>query len=187
MTDRAYNLRMVTLRYDRIDELIGDEKSGRVKSIAALAEISPSYLWELRKGKVPNVSAVVLGRVADALGVSVDYLLGIDQDERGMPVPSADYAQYVARINELAGSLREAMVRIIADAFGLIDQAEDQSEQRNQERRLLDSIPIERQELVLRALEAVAEGQLDFDERGNLVLASAAGGSDDPISSGQVR
>src|SRR5690606_10678174 len=48
-------------------------------SLAALARkagVSTSYLWEVENGKRINLTGAVLERLADALGCSVDYLLG---------------------------------------------------------------------------------------------------------------
>jgi transcriptional regulator with XRE-family HTH domain len=132
---------MVTLRYDRIDELIGDEKSGRVKTIADLAEVSPDYLWKIRMGKAPNVSAVVLGRVAEALGVSVDYLLGAERDEQGLPVSEPDFASVVARLNGLRDGER-ARLRIIIEAIlefgGYSPRSVDVRTQHRETRDILD-------------------------------------------------
>ena len=106
---------MVRLRHDRIDELIGKE-SGRVNEVAGLADVSPDYLWKLRNDKAPNASAVIVGRLAEVFGVPADYLLGIERDDRGLPVAEADIAVFVARLNHLQPDDR-ARVRTIFDSI----------------------------------------------------------------------
>lgn len=55
-----------------------DELGISLNALARKAGVSTSYLWEIENGKRINLTGAVLERLADALGCSVDYLLGRD-------------------------------------------------------------------------------------------------------------
>ena len=110
---------MSMLRSDRIDQLIGTEV-GRVNEVSALSDISPEYLWKLRNGKAPNVSAVIIARLAEALGVSADYLLGIERDDHGLPVPEPEIAELVHRMNHLPGAVRVKVAQVVRIVLELV-------------------------------------------------------------------
>jgi transcriptional regulator with XRE-family HTH domain len=50
------------------------------KTLADLADIDMRHVYRLEAEKRPNVSAVVLARVAVALDVTLEYLLGLTDD-----------------------------------------------------------------------------------------------------------
>ncbi len=53
--------------------------------LAALAGISPEEVYLVEKNRKPRVSAVVIGRLAAALGTTADYLLGLTADPTRPP------------------------------------------------------------------------------------------------------
>ena len=52
--------------------------------LASAAGISERQIWRLEAGDRPNVSAVLLARIALALGTSLEYLLGMTDDPRSI-------------------------------------------------------------------------------------------------------
>lgn len=66
---------------ERIDELLRERGISGSRMSADLG-MSRSFMTELRKGRAKSVSAETAGRIADYLGVSVDYLLGKDEDSK---------------------------------------------------------------------------------------------------------
>lgn len=56
-----------------------------VPQLGQLARVSARHILRLEAGERPNVSAVVLARVAVALGVDINYLLGLSDS----PEPKA--------------------------------------------------------------------------------------------------
>jgi transcriptional regulator with XRE-family HTH domain len=46
-----------------------------------MADVSYVTVSKIERGKMPQVSVVIVVKLADALGVSVDYLLGRKDDE----------------------------------------------------------------------------------------------------------
>ncbi len=54
----------------------------RVEELAARADLSVAQVYRLQNDERPNVSAVVLARIAGALDTTLDYLLGLTNDER---------------------------------------------------------------------------------------------------------
>jgi transcriptional regulator with XRE-family HTH domain len=51
------------------------------ESLADLAGINKMTIWRLEKGAITDVKGAVLGKLATALGVSADYLLGLTKEE----------------------------------------------------------------------------------------------------------
>lgn len=56
--------------------------------LAQLAQIEQSYVSKLERGKAPNVSGVVLVRIARALETTVDFLLGNSDNPNPHPAPN---------------------------------------------------------------------------------------------------
>lgn len=65
--------------------------------LAALAEISQGNLSDIENGKVKSPSGAIIGRLADTLGTSADYLLGLIDD----PAP-ADRQRKLTPAEQLA-------------------------------------------------------------------------------------
>jgi len=80
MTTNITAQRMVSLR----------ESKGLLQpDLAELAQIEQSYVSKLERGKAPNVSGVILARIARALETSTDFLLGLT--DTPAPIPSANH------------------------------------------------------------------------------------------------
>lgn len=62
---------------ERVDELLRERGITGSRMSDDLG-MSRSFMTELRKGRAKGVSIDTAGRIADYLGVSVDYLLGRD-------------------------------------------------------------------------------------------------------------
>lgn len=52
------------------------KKGYTLDELAALADSSKSYIWELENKNPPRPSAEKLAKIAEALGVTMDYFLG---------------------------------------------------------------------------------------------------------------
>lgn len=72
------------MNIDRLNAMMKVRDVGPVK-LAEAAGVTREYIWALRKGQNPNVSAVVVAKIAECLGVSVDYLLGVDREDALRP------------------------------------------------------------------------------------------------------
>lgn len=72
------------------------EKQGLLQpDLAQLAQIEQSYVSKLERGLAPNVSGVVLARIATALETTTDYLLGLSDDPNPRPAPN--HASFATR------------------------------------------------------------------------------------------
>lgn len=71
----ANKQRMKVLRLDR---------RMRAGEVAQQAGISVAQVYRLEAGERPNVAAVTLARVAQALNTTLEYLLGLTDDARGI-------------------------------------------------------------------------------------------------------
>jgi len=56
----------------------------RAEEVARMTGISARHIWRLEANARPNVSAVRVGRLALALDTSVEYLVGLTEDPRGL-------------------------------------------------------------------------------------------------------
>ena len=56
----------------------------RVEQLAAKADLSAAQVYRLQNDERPNVSALVLARVAEALNTTLEYLVGLTNDEQNI-------------------------------------------------------------------------------------------------------
>lgn len=103
-------------RHDRLEELM--KKRGlNDGQLAYMAGMSKSMIFYLRSGERPNVSAVNAAKIAEALGCSVDYLLGLSDD----PLPSRlELGEVGIELLTIAKTLPESRQRdllLIAQAY----------------------------------------------------------------------
>lgn len=69
----------LTFRADRLNQLMQQRKLNDGQ-LAYQAKLSKSMVFYLRTGGRDNVSATVAGRLAEILGTSVEYLVGMTDD-----------------------------------------------------------------------------------------------------------
>ncbi|MBN1955859.1 MAG: helix-turn-helix transcriptional regulator [Anaerolineae bacterium] len=74
-----------TVDKDRIKGLrVG--RAMRAEEVARRAGISTAQVYRLENGERPNATAVTMARIAQALGTSVEYLLGMTDDVRSVKI-----------------------------------------------------------------------------------------------------
>lgn len=59
-----------------------------LRELGKQAEVNYVTLSKIERGKMPQVSADIVGRLADVLGVTSDYLLGLGDTAAPLDVPS---------------------------------------------------------------------------------------------------
>ena len=64
------------------------ERGLSVHLVLEMAGVTARHIWRLEAGKRPNVAAVTLARIAVAIDVDVNYLLGLSES----PQPGAEVA-----------------------------------------------------------------------------------------------
>src|SRR3954471_13365040 len=96
---------------DRIKEL-RTEKELTLEQLAEKTNSSKSYIWELENKNPPRPSAEKLAAIATALGVTVDYLLGTDDQTRDAAEDRAFFRQYSSLPEPTRRQIRE-MARIL--------------------------------------------------------------------------
>ncbi len=69
-------------RHDRLDTWM-EARDLSSAEVADMTELSYNYLYMLRMGRRPNVSAVNVMRIALAVGCTVDYLCNASDDPMG--------------------------------------------------------------------------------------------------------
>lgn len=77
----------------RIKEL-RTEKKMTLDQLAEATKSSKSYIWELENKNPPRPSAEKLSAIAKALGVTVDYLFGADEQTKAEAEDVAFFREY---------------------------------------------------------------------------------------------
>lgn len=101
----------------RIKELRTDRKM-TLDQLADATGSSKSYIWELENKNPPRPSAEKLSGIAKALGVTVDYLLGTDEQTKAEAEDMAFFREYTELPRETREQLRD-MAKILSKKSGL--------------------------------------------------------------------
>jgi len=56
------------------------ERGLSARDVERMARVTARHIWRLEAGKRPNVAAVTLARIALAVEVGINYLLGLTED-----------------------------------------------------------------------------------------------------------
>jgi transcriptional regulator with XRE-family HTH domain len=74
-------------------------RSGQtLRELGAQADVNYVTLSKIERGKMPQVSADIVVRVAVALGVTTDYLLGVDHTTPTPPQPTRQRTRKAAAV-----------------------------------------------------------------------------------------
>ncbi|MFN3624585.1 MAG: helix-turn-helix domain-containing protein [Hyphomicrobium sp.] len=98
-----------------LGDKIRDQRKAKGYTLDKLAELSDSsksYIWELENKNPPRPSAEKLASIAGALGVTVDYLIGSDEQTLVGAEDTAFFRQYSGLPEETRRQIRE-MARIL--------------------------------------------------------------------------
>ncbi len=101
----------------RIKEL-RTEKKMTLDQLADITESSKSYIWELENKNPPRPSAEKLSAIAKALGVTVDYLFGADDQTKAQAEDKAFFREYSELPKKTREQLRD-MAKILSKKTGL--------------------------------------------------------------------
>jgi transcriptional regulator with XRE-family HTH domain len=88
------------------------EKKMTLDELASATKSSKSYIWELENKNPPRPSAEKLATIARALGVTVDYLLGNEQQTKKNAEDMAFFREYSNLPDDTRLQLRE-MAKIL--------------------------------------------------------------------------
>ncbi len=94
------------------------EKKMTLDQLAEATESSKSYIWELENKNPPRPSAEKLSTIAKALGVTVDYLLGTDEQTKAEAEDMAFFREYTELPPETREQLRD-IAKILSKKTGL--------------------------------------------------------------------
>lgn len=86
------------------------EKGLTLEKLAELTDSSKSYIWELENKTPPRPSAEKLSKIAQQLGVNVEYLL--DPDENVSADDAAD-AHFYRKYRKMKPGTKEKIRRMI--------------------------------------------------------------------------
>lgn len=94
------------------------EKEMTLDQLAEITKSSKSYIWELENKNPPRPSAEKLSAIAKALGVTVDYLFGADDQTKDQAKDKAFFREYSNLPEETREQLRD-MAKILSKKTGL--------------------------------------------------------------------
>lgn len=100
----------------RIKEL-RTKKGMTLDQLAQATGSAKSYIWELENKDPPRPSAEKLSAIAEALGVTVDYLFGRDEQTFSDAVDLAFFREYAGLPDETKAQLRQ-MAKILGTKKG---------------------------------------------------------------------
>lgn len=103
---------MVNILGDKIRDL-RKEKKLTLDKLAELTGSSKSYIWELENKNPPRPSAEKLSKIAEQLGVTIEYLL---DDQNKVTEADAVDAQFYRKYRNMPAETREK-IRKIADMW----------------------------------------------------------------------
>lgn len=83
--------------------------------LAARTESSKSYIWELENRPVVRPSADKIKRIADALGVSFEYLLDADKSEMSRSETDEVFFRKIGRLDATKRAQLEKFLKAIED------------------------------------------------------------------------
>lgn len=93
---------------DRIREL-RKAKGFTLEQLAEKSQSSKSYIWELENKDPPRPSGEKLALIASALGVTTDYLLGIDAEKLETAEDKAFFRKYQKMDSSQKHQIREML------------------------------------------------------------------------------
>ncbi len=149
----------MAIRGDRIRRLREDRGLDQ-QQLAKRAGVHYSYIYRLENGENPNVSAVILSRIAKVLDTNTDYLVDeseVDsrpttEDRPRLSVESEDLGR---RLDHLDEKTRDTLMPVLSNFVLAAEKAADDAR-----RRLLieyDALPERQREVLLRTAEKLHE------------------------------
>lgn len=97
----------------RIKELRTDKKM-TLDQLAEVTSSSKSYIWELENKNPPRPSVEKLSTIAKALGVTVDYLFGADDQTKAQAEDKAFFREYSGMPDKTRQKIRD-MAKLLTD------------------------------------------------------------------------
>jgi len=97
--------------------------------LAAYAHVNRSYLSLIERGLRTNVGSDHLTKIAHALKTTIDYLVGLTDDPRPLPIAQSspippDVAEVAYRIQHLSHPVREKLLESFASLLDTCDIVE---------------------------------------------------------------
>ena len=96
----------MSVLYERLSSLC-EEKGISGYRMAKDNQIAASLMTELKMGRKKGISAAVAAKLATYFGVSVDYLLGNDDQKEKAPAPITESERNIVKIAGRDGSFVE--------------------------------------------------------------------------------
>ncbi|MCB0121103.1 MAG: helix-turn-helix domain-containing protein [Caldilineaceae bacterium] len=100
---------MATSLGDKIKKL-RKEKGLTLEGLAELTDSSKSYIWELENKNPPRPSADKILKIANQLGVTMDYLIG---DERQVSEADAADEMFFRKYKQMDPEVKKKIRKII--------------------------------------------------------------------------
>lgn len=82
--------------YEYIEKLTKDKGYRNITEFCRVAEIPRATMSELKSGRTKRLSAETLAKIAACLNVSVDFLLGNDEDSRALEKAKSELTAFIS-------------------------------------------------------------------------------------------
>jgi len=103
---------MKTALGDKIKEL-RDKKGYTLEKLAELTDSSKSYIWELENKAPPRPSAEKVSKIAEQLGVTIEYLL---DNQASITVENATDARFYRKYQQMDEKTK-SKIRSVVDLW----------------------------------------------------------------------
>lgn len=105
----------------RLDSLMREKKWG-IGELATYSGVKYDTVYSVAKGRRANTSSQTLKKIADALEVSTDYLLGESDEKKPPAVQLSEPVRKLARIATNLSEARQEELMRIASVLAALDQ-----------------------------------------------------------------
>ena len=98
------------------------DRGARAEEVARRAGLSTAQVYRLENGERPNAAAVTLARVAQVLETSIEYLMGMTDDDCDPGALSPDVKAFAAEVMRIEDdNIRSQAIDLLKEFFGYID------------------------------------------------------------------
>lgn len=127
------------INLSRLEKLMGKKNWG-AGELAEYSGVKYDTVYSLRVGRRTNTTSRTLKKIADALGTSVDYLLGETDEEKPALQKLPEQVRQLAEIARNLSEMRQEELTKIAALLEKLDRERQAESETNEVYNLLESI-----------------------------------------------
>jgi transcriptional regulator with XRE-family HTH domain len=144
----------ISFRTDRL-KLMMEKRNLKPGQLEYLSGVSQPMISLLLKDSRPNVSVIIVAKLAGALGCSVDYLVGLTEDYRPLPMNLTDALDDLVRVARKLPNYRQSDLLEIAKTFQNKNEMDDTRLMNTVLEKINELGGVEAESLILGLLESL--------------------------------